>query len=66
MKPLHLALGIGTLGGLLLFALFPITLPTPSTTQVAAVGTTTTPSVSFTQEEVQTKEGSTVYLRVKL
>ncbi|MFZ2151761.1 MAG: hypothetical protein WAV09_01490, partial [Minisyncoccia bacterium] len=53
------------LGGVALFA-FALTLPTPSTTQVAAVGTTTTPSVSFTQEEVQTKEGSTVYLRVKL
>ncbi len=39
----------------------------PSTTpQLAAVGTTAAPSVSFTQEEVQGKEGSTIYLKVKL
>lgn len=45
---------------------FAFTLPTPQTTQLAAVGITSTPSVFFTQDEVQTKEGSTVYLKVKL
>lgn len=53
------------LGGVALLA-FAFTLPTPSTTQVAAVSTTSTPSVFFTQEEVQTREGSTIYLKVKL
>ena len=49
------------------FALLAFAFILPSTTpQLAAVGTTATPSVSFTQEEVQGKEGSTVYLKVKL
>ena len=39
----------------------------PSTTpQTAAVGTTATPNVSFTQDTVQTKEGTSVKLTVKL
>ena len=64
MKPLHLALGIGTLGGILLFTFFPIT---PLSSQTAATAyAQSTPSVSFTQEEVQGKEGSTIYLKVKL
>ncbi len=53
------------LGGVALLA-FAFTLQTPQTPQVAAVGTTSTPSASFTQEEVQTREGSIIYLKVKL
>ena len=64
MKPLHLALGIGTLGGLLLFAFVPVSTLSPQTAATAYAQST--PSVSFTQEEVQAKEGSTIYLKVKL
>jgi hypothetical protein len=64
MKPLHLALGIGTLGGLLLFAFVPVSTLSPQSASTAYAQST--PSVSFTQEEVQGKEGSTIYLRVKL
>lgn len=64
MKPHHLALGFGALGGILLFAFFPIY---PAVYQQASIASAaTTPSVSLAQNIYQTKEGANAVIRVKL
>ena len=45
---------------------FAFVLPSNTPQQAATAYAQSTPSVSFTQEEVQAKEGSTIYLKVRL
>ena len=61
-KLLPTALILGCTALLAFAFIIPSNTPQPAATAYAQ----STPSVSFTQEEVQGKEGSTIYLRVKL